>query len=136
MSDTLAWIETGVRFRDGSLLDDWEEIYRDETWHWQYDTHALSYSIYKHDGQFWKLYRVRYARPGDKGYVYSYGGQACRMVQVEFTENAVSGHDNCVMGKGAQQWIRTYEFDSRVMKPLTVGEEGGKYGAPYSDIAA
>lgn len=56
MTDTLGWKIEGHSFRDGSLLADWEKIYQDSTWHWQYDTHEMTFAIYKHDGQYWKLY--------------------------------------------------------------------------------
>lgn len=84
MNDTLPWMIKGKTFTDGSQLSDWVKIYQSPDWHWQYDTHELSFAIYEHDGQYWKLYHARYVEPGADDYSYGYGGQACRMVLVGY----------------------------------------------------
>ncbi|UWQ32379.1 hypothetical protein K3555_17830 [Leisingera sp. M527] len=134
MTDTLGWKIEGHSFRDGSLLADWEKIYQDSTWHWQYDTHEMTFAIYKHDGQYWKLYHARFVQPGADEYSYGFGGQSCRMVEVEYTRRARSTHSHMLMEKGDRQWIRTYEYDPAIMTVITAGEENGKYGAPYTEI--
>ena len=134
MRDTLGWLESGTRFRDGSTIDDWELIHQDDTWHWQYDTHEMTFGIYRHDGQYWKLYKVRFVTPGATQYSYAFGGQACRMVQVKYTCRARSTHSNTLMDEGQTQWIRTYEFDPNTMQVIRYGEENEKYGAPFKAI--
>lgn len=133
MTDTLGWITEGGQFQDDSLLSDWEEIYTDDKWHWQYDTHELSYSIYKHDGQFWKLYNARFVKPGDDKYSYGYGGQACRMVEVQYTKDARSPHNTMLAKAGSREWIRTSEFDPKFMTAVTVGESWDK-DLYYTDV--
>ncbi|RBW57455.1 hypothetical protein [Ruegeria sp. A3M17] len=134
MQDTLGWIKNGVRLQDGSALADWELIYQDDRWRWQYDTHELTFGIYHHDGQYWKLYQVRFVAQGASQYSYSFGGQACRMVQVEYTKRARSTHSHMLMDKGQVQWIRTYEYDPEIMKVVRHGDESEKYGAPFTEI--
>lgn len=134
MRETLGWYENGVRFQDGSKLSDWEMIYQDDRWHWQYDTDEMTFAIYRHDDQFWKLYQVRFVGLGDTAYSYGYGGQACRMVEVEYLRRAWSTHSNMPMEAGQTQWIRTYEFDPQTMRVIRQGETNEKYGAPYTAI--
>lgn len=132
MSDTLGWRIEGQTFADGSHYTDWEKVYQDDTWHWQYDTHEMTFAIYKYDGQFWKLYEVRFVLPGDTSYSYGFGGQACRMVEIEYNQKARSPHSNMPMTQGTRQWIRTYEYNPEIMTVITEGETNEKYGAPYT----
>ena len=70
MTETLKWQIRGERFEDGSLLADWVKIEESGEWHWQYDTHELTFEIYEHDGQYWKLYRARFVPDGARDYAY------------------------------------------------------------------
>lgn len=132
MTDTLGWAEPGVRFEDGSNLADWRKIEESGVWHWQYDTHELTFDIYEHDGQYWKLYRLRYVAPDAAAYSHHYGGQACRMAEVRYKRAARSPHSSKLMQKGQLEWVRTYEVDLRLHDVVLAGEENPKYGAPYS----
>jgi len=134
MSDVLSWAIEGESFEDGSLLSDWVGIYQSPDWHWQYDTHELTFSIYAHDGQYWKLYHVRYVEPGDDHYTCDYGGIACRMVLVEYLARAGSPHSSMLKRKGEEEWVRTYEYDPRIHKVLKTGERNQKYGEPFEDV--
>ena len=133
MRDTLGWAVQGKSFADGSTLQDWQQIYMSDQWHWQYDTHELSFAIYHYDGQYWKLYHARYVNPGDTGFSYGFGGQACRMVEVEYLIDAKSPHSNMPKAAGDKEWIRTYEYRSKLHKVITEGERNDKYGEPYSE---
>ena len=130
MRNTLQWMIRGESFSDGSLLADWREIYTSPDWHWQYDTHELSFRIYEHDGQFWKLYRARFVHSGQDQYTYDFGGQACRMALVEYRQRAKSPHSSRLVSAGDQEWIRTYEFDPDIHNPIRTGRPDPKYGAP------
>ncbi|MEM7222545.1 MAG: hypothetical protein AAF495_06175 [Pseudomonadota bacterium] len=132
MSDTLQWRTAGVDFEDGSgLAEDWQPVYDSEVWHWQYDTHELSYSIYEHDGQYWKLYRARFVPEGSQDYAYRFGGQACRMALVRYRHRARSPHSSRLMDEGAEEWVRTYEVDESLHEVLRAGRNDPKYDAPY-----
>lgn len=131
MSDKLPWAIEGKSFKDGSQLSNWEMIYQSPDWHWQYDTHELTFAIYAHDGQYWKLYQARYVEPDADHYTYDYGGIACRMVLVEYLAQAGSPHSSILKRKGEAEWIRTDEYDARIHKVLKAGERNGKYGEPY-----
>ena len=131
MNDTLPWAVKGKTFRDGSQLSDWVKIFQSPDWHWQYDTHELSFRIYEHDGQYWKLYHARFVEPGAHEYTYDYGGQACRMVLVENLSQARSRHSSMLKKKGEEEWIRTYEYDPKIHNVLKAGERNEKYGEPY-----
>lgn len=131
MNDTLPWAVTGKTFKDGSLLSDWVKIYQSPDWHWQYDTHELTFAIYKHDGQYWKFYHARYVEPDADDYTYDFGGQACRMVLVEYLSQARSPHSSMLKKRGEEEWIRTYEYDPALHQVLKAGERNEKYGEPY-----
>lgn len=133
MRNTLQWMIRGESFSDGSLLADWREIYISPDWHWQYDTHELSFSIYEHDGQFWKLYRARFVNSGQDKYTYDFGGQACRMALVEYRHRAKSPHSSRLVSAGDQEWIRTYEFDSDIHNPIRTGCPDPKYAVPLGN---
>lgn len=131
MTDTLGWVVHGERFEDGSHLRDWRRIAESGIWHWQYDTHELTFDIYAHDGQYWKLYRARAVPPCGTDYVYSFGGQACRVALVEYTSRARSPHSARLMRAGDREWVRTYEVDDEIHKVVEAGCADTKYGAPY-----
>ena len=132
MSDTLGWKVTGTIFADGSSLkNDWNAIYDSNEWHWQYDTHELSFKVYEHDGQYWKLYHVRYVHDGDNEYTYDFGGQACRMALVKYRNTTKSPHSSKLMQESAEEWVRTYEVNEDIHDVLKMGEENSKYGAAY-----
>ena len=132
MTDTLQWRVRGVNFEDGSsLVDDWRKIHESGEWHWQYDTHELTFEIYEHDGQFWKLYRARFVREGEADYACDFGGQACRMALVSYRRTAKSPHSSRLMVQGAEEWVRTYEVDETLHEVIRAGRADPKYGAPY-----
>lgn len=137
MKNKLSWLVKGEFFEDGSSFLEWNKIYQSPDWHWQYDTHEMTFAIYEHDGQFWKLYQARYVTPGENNYTYDYGGVACRMVLVKYFEKFGSPHSSMLKEKGEQEWIRTYEYDPKIHKVLKSGERNMQYGEPYeSKLAA
>lgn len=131
MHDTLGWTVNGERFEDGSLLADWTKVYESGVWHWQYDTHEMTFDIYEHDGQYWKLYKARFVVDADDGYAYGFGGQACRMALVEYVRRARSPHSSMLKQKGDLEWVRTYEVDESLHRVVKTGRDDPKYGAPY-----
>jgi len=131
MSNILSWAIEGKTFKDGSSLSDWIKIYQSPDWHWQYEGFELSFTIYEHDGQYWKLYHSRYVEPNDNDYTYDYGGQACRMLLVEYCTQCRSPHTSMLKCEGEEEWIRTYEYDPGIHKILKAGERNDKYGEPY-----
>lgn len=132
MTDTLQWRHRGIDFSDGSrLADDWQLIEESGEWHWQYDTHELSYAIYEHDGQYWKLYRARFVPDGDDAYAYDYGGQACRMALVQYKRRAKSPHSSRLMAEGSEEWVRTCEVDRTLHDVVRAGRQDPRYGAPF-----
>lgn len=128
MTDTLQWVVRGESFDDGSKFSDWEKIAESGVWHWQYDTHEMTFDIYEHDGQFWKLYRARFASDTPNGYAYDFGGQACRMALVNYKRRARSPHSNLPKEAGDIEWVRTYEVDDRIHRVVKTGPETAKYG--------
>jgi hypothetical protein len=135
MKNTLAWAILGETFQDGSYYANWSNntIYTSNEWHWQYDNHELSFSIYLHDNQYWKLYHSRYVQDGETTYSYGFGGQACRMVEIEYITTAKSPHSNMLKIAGDKEWIRTYEYNTKIHKIINAGEQNDKYGVPYSE---
>ena len=131
MSNTLGWRTRGVSFEDGSRLENWRIVHRSGVWMWQYDTHELSFDIYEHDGQYWKLYRARVAKDDGTGYVHDFGGQACRMALVRYRRGAKSPHSSLLMKERAVEWVRTYEVDETIHEVLKAGRADPRYGAPY-----
>ena len=132
MTNTLQWRIHGVSFEDGSpLAEDWRKIYESPEWHWQFDTHEMSFAIYEHDGQYWKLYRARFVPDGADDYAYEYGGQACRVALVRYRRRARSPHSSRLMAEGAEEWVRTTEVDEELHEVLKVGRDDPTYGAPY-----
>lgn len=136
MKDKLPWNVEGETFADGSRLANWVKVYQSSEWHWQYDTHEMTFAIYAHDGQYWKLYRVRYVNAGEKAYTYGFGGVACRAVEVEYLDTARSPHSSMLKQAGDLEWIRTYEYDPAIHRLVRAGERSDKYGEPYGVQAA
>lgn len=136
MNDKLPWAVKGQSFADGSRLSDWVQIYASPDWHWQYDTHEMTFAIYEHDDQYWKLYCGRFVEPGATDYTYDYGGVACRVVLVEYLQTGRSPHSAMLKRKGEEEWIRTNEFDPALHKLLRSSEHSDKYGAPYESLHA
>ena len=130
MTDTLQWAVRGESFEDGSKLSDWERIAESGVWHWQYDTHELTFDIYEHDGQYWKLYRARFVPEGAREYTYGFGGQACRMALVRYRERARSPHSGRLRDRGSTEWVRTYEVDEALQEVRKAGRPDPKYGTP------
>ena len=115
MTDTLQWDVPGVSFADGSrLATDWRKVAESGEWHWQYDTHELTFEIYSHAGNYWKLYRARYVPDGQDRWEYGYGGQACRVALVRYLRRAKSPHSAVLKQKGEEEWVRTYEVDPSI----------------------
>jgi len=130
MSDTLGWAVRGESFEDGSRLADWVKIEDSGVWHWQYDTHELSFAIYVHEGQFWMLYRARFVPEGAEDYAYDFGGQACRMALVEYRRRGRSPDSSRLLRAGEREWVRTYEVDESLHEVIKSGQADPKYGDP------
>ena len=89
-------------------------------WHWQYDTHELTFNIYEYDGQYWKLYRARWATDNGE-YEHAYGGQACRMALVKYKKRTRSPLSNRLMRADDNEWVRTYEVDAAIHEIVRAG---------------
>ena len=127
MKNTLQWRISGQEFEDGSLVADWRKI-ESTDWHHQIEgQYEMTFDIYEHDGQFWKLYQARWVVEGTAGYLYRYGGQACRMTQVEYRQTVRSPHSGLLKQAGAPEWVRTYEVDERIHRVIQAGEPDPKY---------
>lgn len=74
----------------------------------------MTFAIYKHDGQYWKLYHARFVQPGADEYSYGFGGQSCRMVEVEYTRRARSSH------------LRPLDPDAQLRRLFYVGCDKGQ----------
>lgn len=131
--DTLRWTIPGEEFEDGSKLENWRRI-ETSPWHWQYDSHELSFGIYEHDGQYWKLYRARQVTLTGTEYEYDFGGQACRMTLVEYTVLSRSPHSSRLMQKGDLEWVRTYEVDETRHRIVKAG--GNQAKSICNEVAA
>ncbi len=120
MNNTLQWRVKGELFEDGSRLSDWQKI-EQSNWQWQYDTHELAFDIYEHEGDYWKLYRARSVPEGGTEYVNDFGGQACRMMLVEYHAKARSPHSRRLMHPCDLEWVRTYEYDDSIHRIVKAG---------------
>ncbi len=120
MTQTLKWRIKGEEFEDGSKLAGWTRI-ESSPWHWQYDDHELAFGIYAHGSEYWKLYHARWLPSGATDYAYGYGGQACRVTQVEYTRRARSPHSGRLMQAGALEWVRTAEVDRDMHRTVKAG---------------
>lgn len=132
MTNTLQWTIRGQKFEDGSKLRDWVKIEESGVWHWQYDTHELTFHIYEHGGQYWKLYLARWALEGKREYKYDFGGQACRMTLVAYKMPARSPHSSRLMQENDLEWVRTYEVDEAIHRVVKAGREDPNYGSIVS----
>lgn len=74
----------------------------------------MKFDIYEHDGQFWKLHLGRWVIEGATQYMYRYGGQACRMIQVAYKIQARSPHSGLLKEAEDLQWVRVYEVNDRI----------------------
>ncbi|NET35163.1 MAG: hypothetical protein F6K19_24570 [Cyanothece sp. SIO1E1] len=127
MKTTLQWRIFGQEFEDGSQLTDWEKV-ESSAWHPQIDRgYQMTFAIYEHDGQFWKLYQGRWAVEGTTEYLYRYGGQACRMTQVAYKTKARSPHSGLLKEAGDLEWVRVYEVDEQIHTILQAGQLDSKY---------
>ena len=119
--DKLPWLVPEEVFVDGSKVSDWTKI---ESFPWvpQEQGYELTFEIYEHDGQFWKLYKARWKEPGGIEYRYSYGGQACRMAKVRYTRQATSPHSHEPKQRGDFEWVRVEEVDATIHEVLRRGE--------------
>ncbi|ABW31762.1 hypothetical protein [Acaryochloris marina] len=127
MKSTLRWNIPNQEFEDGSKISDWKQI-ESSPWHLQIESgYEMTFGIYEHDGQFWKLYQARWVVEGTTEYLYRYGGQACRMTQVEYKSQARSPHSGLLKNVGDLEWIRTYEVDAQLHRVIQVGRRDLKY---------
>lgn len=121
MKNTLPWRIPGQEFEDGSQLNDWHKI-ESSPWHLQFESnYEMTFDIYEHNGQYWKLYQARWVMEGSNEYVYRYGGQACRMAQVEYTTQSRSPHSGLRKEVGDLEWVRVYEVDERIHYVVKTG---------------
>ena len=58
---------------------------------------------------------------GTTEYVYDFGGQACRMVFVEYQTTARSPYSHRLMRAGDFKWARTYEYDESIHRLIKAG---------------
>lgn len=127
MKNTLRWRVPGHEFEDGSKVIDWSKI-ESSTWQLQVESgYEMTFDIYEHDGQFWKLYQGRWVVEGTTEYQYRYGGQACRMTQVEYKIQARSPHSGLLKEAGDLEWVRVYEVDERIHTVIQAGQPDPKY---------
>ncbi|NER80207.1 MAG: hypothetical protein F6K42_11620 [Leptolyngbya sp. SIO1D8] len=127
MSNTLRWRIPGQQFEDGSTVTDWKKI-ESTFWHLQVERgYEMTFNIYEHDGQFWKLYLGRWVVEGTTEYLYQYGGQACRMTQVMYQRQARSPHSGLLKEAGDLEWVRVYEVDEHIHTVVQVGQPDPKY---------
>ena len=89
MKETLKWRVKDQVFEDGSTLTEWTKV-ESSPWHPQIEGYELTFDIYEYDSDYWKLYQGRWVPEGTTEYAYRYGGQACRMTQVEYITRARS----------------------------------------------
>ena len=132
MNDTLQWSIRGEKFENGSRLKDWVKIEESGVWHWQYDAHELTFHIYEHDGQYWKLYLARWVPEGETEYKYDFGGQACRMTLVEYKTRARSPHSKRLMQVSDLEWVRAYEVDGKIHRVVKARAEDSNYESANS----
>ncbi|PON14488.1 hypothetical protein C2W62_28805 [Candidatus Entotheonella serta] len=63
---------------------------------------------------------------GTTDYAYRYGGQACRMTQVEYTCRARSPHSVLLKEAGEVEWVCTYEVEPDIHRIVQAGKSGGQ----------
>lgn len=127
MSNTLRWRIPNQQFEDGSKVVDWQKI-ESNPWHLQVERdYEMTFDIYEHDGQFWKLYQGRWVIEGTTEYMYRYGGQACRMTQVAYKTQARSPHSGLLKEAEDLEWVRVYEVDERIHTIVRAGRPDPKY---------
>ncbi len=127
MKNTLRWRIPGQDFEDGSQLIYWRKI-ENSPWHLQIESdYEMTFDIYEHDGQYWKLYRGRWVIENTTEYSYRYGGQACRMTKVEYTKRSRSPHSGLLKEVGDLEWVRVYEVDENIHRVVKAGHPNSKY---------
>ena len=127
MKNTLKWRVIGQNFEDGSKLKDWKKI-ESNPWYLQIESfYEATFDIYEHDGQYWKLYRSRWVPENTTGYVYRYGGQACRMTLVEYKTKTRSPHSGLLFEAGELEWVRVYEVDKNIHRIVKAANPNPKY---------
>ena len=133
MKNTLRWRVPGREFEDRSQLSDWQKI-ESNPWHLQFESnYEMTFDIYQHNGQYWKLYRGRWVIEDSNEYVYSYGGQVCRVTQVEYTTRSRSPHSGLLKEAGDLEWVRVSEVDRQIHYIVKAGQADSKYD---SDLVA
>ncbi len=120
----MRWRIKDHEFEDGSTLANWTKI-EGSSWLPQEEGYELSFDIYEHDGQFWKLYIARWKAEDQSKYAYSYGGVACRMAQVAYKKQALSPHSGVEKPGGELEWVRVEEVDNAIHQVI---RKGGGYG--------
>jgi len=134
MKNTLRWKIPGQEFEDGSQLKDWHKI-ESSPWHLQFENnYEMTFNIYEHDGQYWKLYQGRWVIEDSNEYVYRYGEQACRMNQVEYTRRSRSPHSGLLKEAGDLEWVRVYEVDERIHYVLKTGQPDLKHDSEKMSV--
>ena len=83
LKDKMHWAVKDQVFEDGSMVQEWEKI-EGSPWIPQDEGYELSFDIYRHHDQFWKLYIARWIPEGAAEYAYAYGGVACRIAEVRY----------------------------------------------------
>ncbi|MEO1352447.1 MAG: hypothetical protein AAFW84_27220 [Cyanobacteria bacterium J06635_15] len=127
MKNTLRWRVPGQEFEDGSQVTDWKKI-DISAWHLQVESdYEMTFDIYAHDGQFWKLYQARWVVEGTTEYLYRYGGQACRVVQVAYKTKARSPHSGLLKQRGDLEWVRAYEVNDHLHTVIKAEQPDSKY---------
>ncbi|MEO1348063.1 MAG: hypothetical protein AAFW84_04575 [Cyanobacteria bacterium J06635_15] len=127
MKNTLSWKIPNHVFEDGSPITDWQKV-ESSAWQLQFESgYEMTFDIYKHEGQFWKLYQARWVIEGTTEYLYRYGGQACRMTQVAYKTKARSPHSGLLKQRGDLEWVRVYEVDKRLHTIIQAGQSDPKY---------
>lgn len=110
--EKIGWQVRDQVFTDGSRLSDWVSV---ESYPWlpQHDGHEMCFSIYKHAGFFWKLYKGRWSI-GNSEIGSAYGGVACRVALVEYTRDTLSPHSGQQLVAGSREWVRVGEMNRNV----------------------
>lgn len=71
MSNTLRWRIPNQQFEDGSKIADWKKN-DGNPWHLQIERdYEMTFDIYEHDGQIWKLYQGCWVIEGTTEYYVS-----------------------------------------------------------------
>ena len=133
MKNTMQWQIPDQEFEDGSRITDWKKL-EDGAWHPQFErNYEMKFDIFEYDGQFWKLYQARWVADGTFQYHCRYGGQACRMSQVQYQKMTRSPHSGLLKKAGDLEWVRVYEVDEQIHKVIQAGRPDLKYDSRSTD---